>query len=1369
MYRRFIAVSLTAVALATILVAGNQTASAGDCSGQATILGTDLPTIFPAMPRALQNNPTGFGDATPPTESDSEGNELNRLYMANDATKLYIGITGNTVRVDALENTVLVFIDTGDNGGSPILNTSGITGSNALKNLDRDDMTDGVTLDFAPEYCLAVWNVGGVQNAVLHDLTDPMDTGVALTLGTQFAVDNSNLAGVNDIPSSDPVFQTANAATATTGFEFAIELVQLGLTSSSTINVQALLVGGGGFISNQALPPINPTSGSVGGGRPCVGDHNPNATPAVLVDFSNATNFPGNQFVSYTCNPGGSAPSGAFNGADIPTRYGPVGQLLATQNNYTCFGNAAPYSPIPTGGAELDQIFVKADFSKLYIGVTGNVPFFGGNNDTLMIFIDNGPGDGTQQLSTNTFTGGSGALQGMSNGFLGGFTFDNGFEPEYCIMYWRAGGQHNARIMSCVFDEHIDGLEFSPSQDRHINPAVNAYSADLGNIVGVNDIPGDDPLRQQSFADGTFFDPDDAPTSGVQFSLKLNDLGIDASGGTANLKLVACVVSGSGFVSNQFLPPLNPTDPTPENDSASFSDAPLPLAITDDNMPVSDTRTVAMANIDRVTDINVSLNITHPDVSQLSVSLRHDDSGTTVQLVAPGSQAGSNLNITFDSEGAPAVQPAASLLSFNGLNPNGNWTMIVTDTVTGQSGSLGSWGIAVTEYTGGNVPCLGQFDAVDNYINLATDPRTPGDQFLDLSVPANTSNRPTNFTGLGIPAAFGNTALTTQNNYTCFGNAVEAAVVNLPGSEADQLMVRNTNDRLRIGVTGNLENNGNAMVLLLDTVAGGPSTLPVLSTPPDVCSGLDGLTLDPGFNPDYAVVVQRDPTAGVPVDDYSVFIKNIQTNFTRSLGRLTRNQPTGELADPIANQNGSELDQLFIQNDADRLYIGITGNLEANGNAYIVFIETPGSNRSNVLDTDYTGFPTALRSVHGDHLDIGFAPDFAIVINRSGGFYSAQLVDMTDLPPGTTVTNLTFQSSIGDNTYVGDNSNGLGVSSNVAHDTTPGMNPPLTVQEENAATALRGIQIALDRDSLGHPDLMINPPVDGATLSVGVILGSSTGFWSNQTLPGLGGGKNNLGSPPAPGPPTTFIDLSSETIAPGLQYLDYVLASSGGYDSPTTFNGAGIPDAMGPALATQDNYTQFGNAVLVNPGNANCTQVALNNENIQGVTGSSATMAQANSATSGMHFDLAFQDIGLTPLDPETGPFVEVRMLAVITGRSGYFSNQFLPPLNRTPPAGNLGDIVTTITGGGQWLGNLGDNAIAPGQQWMGYTLAPSCGDDPADINGDEVVDSTDISALVGVLLGTNLNPCDVQKANVNGDGGTNGLDIQEFVDEFLN
>jgi hypothetical protein len=142
-----------------------------------------------------------------------------------------------------LENTFLVFIDTPAMTGSDVLATQGMTGSSALIALDPPDpaMPDppvpGVKLDFSPEFALAVWNVGGVQTALLHDLTDPMDdpamSGGVLTEGMDYAVDNSNQAGVNESFAADPVGQTVNAATATTGVEFKIPLASLGLTTAT--------------------------------------------------------------------------------------------------------------------------------------------------------------------------------------------------------------------------------------------------------------------------------------------------------------------------------------------------------------------------------------------------------------------------------------------------------------------------------------------------------------------------------------------------------------------------------------------------------------------------------------------------------------------------------------------------------------------------------------------------------------------------------------------------------------------------------------------------------------------------------------------------------------------------------------------------------------------------------------------------------------------------------------------------------------------------------------------------------------------------------------------------------------------------------
>jgi subtilisin-like proprotein convertase family protein len=1404
---------------------------AGDCSGQAQITGENLKSVFPDMPAALQDQPTGFGNASPPVEADTQGNELNRLFIANDATHLYIGITGNTQLTDTLENTFLVFIDTPAMTGSDVLATQGMTGSSALIALDPPDpaMPDppvpGVKLDFSPEFALAVWNVGGVQTALLHDLTDPMDdpamSGGVLTEGMDYAVDNSNQAGVNESFAADPVGQTVNAATATTGVEFKIPLASLGLTNSDTINLQVLLVGGGGFISNQSLPPID----NVDGGEPCIGNHDPlNADPMAVndVDFTNNIRFPGTQNVSHTLNPAGMAPAMSPDGTHIPMRYDPdnnpmtqdgVGKILATQNNFTCFNDAQPFTPIPSGGAEIDQIFVRADFNKLYIGITGNLPFGGGNDDTILVFIDNPQNfDGTSELFTNDLPGGSGALQGLSNGAFGGFKFDADFEPEVAIQYWRGGSQPQAVISSVVFDDPPIELEFSSSSARHLALGVSAFSDDVSNLLGVNNITGDDPINQEAFAA--------TAKTGVVFSVSLTDVGLQgaAGDGMLDVKIAVGIVSGSGFVSNQWLPPLNPTVMPSMTDMANFSDAPLPLAIPDnDATSAEDTRTVDMSPaIDRVTDIDVSVAITHADAGELEITLLHVDSDRLVKLAAPGDLMGANPSVTFDSQEVVGVLPNESLLTFNDVDPNGDWTIIVTDSTTGNVGTLDSWGISVEEFEGGGRGCLEQFDAVDNPIDLGDDMVFPGKQYFDLtganaivSLPGNvpsdfsasfddggTPEDPMDDDPPGIPAAFGGTPVTvtgpnavssTQNNYTCFGNATESTPSNLPGSELNQVLVTNTSSRLKVALTGNLENNGNAVVLLLDTTEGaeapaGLATIAGITSPPNAIGGagggqpgFNGLMLDAGFTPNYAMVVQHDPTAGVPFDDYNVFLTRLSDNFTRTIGRFTRNSNSGFLLDGIPNQNGSELNRLYVQNDADHLFIGITGNLEANGNSWIIFLQTTvtGSG-TNTLDTDQTGWPGALMGINCDVLETGMQPNFAVVYQRGGGNPTANLVDLLDLAPGVTVTPLTLQSMAGDNAFAVDNSNAVGVSGDPADDIAAGMTPPATVQEENAATAIRGVQIAIDRDSLGHTEpMMIAPPDDGDPIRICAIVVSPDGFWSNQTLPGLGGEIENLGNPPG-GCPANFVDLSNAGVAPGQQYAEFNLAMPAEYGTPLNFDGSDIPASMDPdtrngiLLATQDNFTAFGNAVLLNPGNDNCTQVALNNDNILGVGGYSAmapvaTPAEADSAFDGMEFDIDFADVGLTPLDPMTGPFVDVRLMAVVTGQFGFFSNQFLPPLMRDPPSDNLMDI-------GNWTGDLSDVLIAPGNQYLSYTLVPGCGDDPVDINADGMVTCADLTAFVEVLLGNNVIECDVQKANVNrsSPAGVNGLDMTTFIELFI-
>ncbi|BCW96422.1 MAG: hypothetical protein WHS44_03165 [Fimbriimonadales bacterium] len=107
--------------------------------------------------------------------------------------------------------------------------------------------------------------------------------------------------------------------------------------------------------------------------------------------------------------------------------------------------------------------------------------------------------------------------------------------------------------------------------------------------------------------------------------------------------------------------------------------------------------------------------------------------------------------------------------------------------------------------------------------------------------------------GRNIPQEFG-TPLASQTNYTGFGDRVSSD--QNWGSELNQLFVRCVNGVLYIGVTGNLEGNGNSIHLYIDTGRSSSNTFN-LTTGCINCSvqGMSGVLFD--HNPDYAIGVNR--------------------------------------------------------------------------------------------------------------------------------------------------------------------------------------------------------------------------------------------------------------------------------------------------------------------------------------------------------------------------------------------------------------------------------------------------------------------------------------------------------------------------------
>jgi subtilisin-like proprotein convertase family protein len=128
-----------------------------------------------------------------------------------------------------------------------------------------------------------------------------------------------------------------------------------------------------------------------------------------------------------------------------------------------------------------------------------------------------------------------------------------------------------------------------------------------------------------------------------------------------------------------------------------------PIAIADvANTLVTSTMAFNNPNITSIYDLDVSLNLTHTYVQDMTISLV-SPSGTTVILQEEACGSQNDINVVYDDSGnnivCGSVSPAISgrvksfqvLSALNGQNPNGNWQLIVDDPYNNDGGFINSW------------------------------------------------------------------------------------------------------------------------------------------------------------------------------------------------------------------------------------------------------------------------------------------------------------------------------------------------------------------------------------------------------------------------------------------------------------------------------------------------------------------------------------------------------------------------------------------------------------------------------------------------------------------------------------------------------
>ncbi len=210
---------------------------------------------------------------------------------------------------------------------------------------------------------------------------------------------------------------------------------------------------------------------------------------------------------------------------------------------------------------------------------------------------------------------------------------------------------------------------------------------------------------------------------------------------------------------------------------------------------------------------------------------------------------------------------------------------------------------------------------------------------------------------------------------------------------------------------------------------------------------------------------------------------------------------------------GSELDTTYVANDCATVFVGIPGNLAADGTRMVVVVDSMSGGERTL--TGQTSLGGAVAGMEGDALplEMGGAEvmyDFAFEINAAGGGLGPFFVDKYDLQANTRQYLGQANECLGDGTLIGgDNPGGVRVAYNGGNvdgvTGCPDFDPscfndsPAAVMAQ-ATTATRGFELAIPLGELGLTDLSLAPDV-----RVWAFIAREDGFGSDQGLPAVRG------------------------------------------------------------------------------------------------------------------------------------------------------------------------------------------------------------------------------------------------------------------------
>jgi subtilisin-like proprotein convertase family protein len=153
------------------------------------------------------------------------------------------------------------------------------------------------------------------------------------------------------------------------------------------------------------------------------------------------------------------------------------------------------------------------------------------------------------------------------------------------------------------------------------------------------------------------------------------------------------------------------------NNNAMFDTETFSVASGAINLPIPDANPTGVSStlpvagrVGTIADLNVNLSATHTWNSDLTFRLRGPNNQVINLIAARGGSTDNFVNTTLDDQAATAIsggvapftgsfRPEQPLSTFNGISPNGNWTLIVSDSTSGDTGVLQNWSMTIVTTT----------------------------------------------------------------------------------------------------------------------------------------------------------------------------------------------------------------------------------------------------------------------------------------------------------------------------------------------------------------------------------------------------------------------------------------------------------------------------------------------------------------------------------------------------------------------------------------------------------------------------------------------------------------------------------------------